>query len=75
MKSFKEFLSEATLDDEREFRSKRSATKKKGGRAHIDKSTATIAALKHAHAAKLKGDDERHAYWLKRAYARLTEKR
>ncbi len=74
MMTFAEFLAESNLDADREFRNKRAAAKKKGSRAHIDKSTATLAALKHAHSAKLRGDDNKHAYWLKRAYARLTGK-
>jgi hypothetical protein len=69
--SFKEFLQEAATLDEKEYRNKRQA----GKRTHITKATAALSALKHAHSAKLRGDEERHSYWLKRAYARLTEKR
>lgn len=72
-KSFDDFLAEATLAD-REFRNKRQASKKNGSRAHMEKSSAALQALKHAHSAKLKGDETRHQYWLKRAYAKLTGK-
>lgn len=73
MISFDDFLGEATLAD-REFRNKRQSAKKKGSRAHMEKSSAALQALKHAHSAKLKGDETRHQYWLKRAYAKLTGK-
>ena len=71
MKSFKEFISEAETQEKYEYEEKRSSENEKG-RGKIEQSTAVISALKHAHSAKLRGDTQRHAYWLQRAYSRLT---
>lgn len=70
MKSFLEFLSEAETQEKYEYEEKRSADEQVG-KGKIERSSAIVTALKHAHAAKLRGDTQRHSYWLKRAYSRL----
>jgi hypothetical protein len=70
MKSFQEFISEAESIEKIEYEEKRSADQEKG-LSKVESSRAVVTALKHAHAAKLRGDFARHSYWLKRAYSRL----
>lgn len=72
MKTFGQFVAESTLDDKIEYRNRKSAEDARSKSPAGQKSSATLTALKHAHNAKLRGDDERHSYWLKRAYATLT---
>lgn len=71
MKSFKEFISEAETQEKYEYDEKRSSDGYVG-RRNLEQSSAVVNALKHAHSAKLRGDTQRHAYWLSRAYSKLT---
>lgn len=70
MKSFDQFLSEATADEEdyeeKEAESKAKSAGKSATRKIISRS------FKNAMTALRNGDIQRHRYWMQRAYKRLT---